>query len=217
MHNHELSPSGGTEHITQHALHSAPDKDTFRKRAAVALTVLAVLLALSNLGGEVARKETVIEAVRASDLSVSREGAVSRQLDYLLMADLLDALAQQSTSDSNPTGAQRLSALAAQERAIADNPPPSNPASRRPTVLTEGTSVDELAAGIQEAEAASEHAEEQNEYFGLATVLLEIGLVVGSVAILVASRAILGVSLVAGAVAAILGLNALLLVVGFPH
>jgi hypothetical protein len=213
----DLSPAGSAEQIREEATRSERlDAENFRKRAAVALAILAALLALCNLGGEYASKSMLTEAISAADASVSHESAVTRQLSYLVSANSLDAVSQLGGSSADAAARQQIANLAAQQRAIAEQPPPADPNSAVPAVLLEGNSIQDLETQVREHEANRVHFEQQDDWFAIAIVMLEISLVLGSVSILILSRILLCTILVSGTVGALLGLNALLLVVPMP-
>jgi len=210
----QLRPSGAAERI-RHAALGAPHSpdDTFRTRAAVSLAIVAVLLAVCNLGGENARKRAIIDSVHAGDVSVSHEAAVTRQLQYQISADNLAAAAALSAAPPNSPARQDVQRTIDQQRALVAHPPPSEASGHGPAILTEGTSIQELEQEIRQLEGDRDRAEQQNEFFEFATAFLEVSLVLGSVAILVMSRAVLGMSLGAAGIGLLVTLNGFLLLV----
>ncbi|HEU0166780.1 MAG TPA: DUF4337 family protein [Chloroflexota bacterium] len=210
----ELSPSGSAEHLRHTAIGHGDGSSDFRTRAAVALAVLAVLLALCNLGGENARKRAIIDSVHASDVSISHESAVVRQLQLQLNATTLDAIAALSPAAADSPARAQVQQTIGQERDAVAHPPAADPSNHGPAILTEGESITALESEIRGYEADRDRAEVQNENYEVGTALLEIGLVLGSVAIVALSRWLLGLSFVAGGLGVLFALNGLLLVVG---
>jgi len=211
----ELSPSGSAERLRHAAGEHETPKDTFRNRTAVALAIFAVLLALCNLGGENARKRAIIDSVRASDVSISHESAVARQLQFQLSASTLEALAALSSAPANSPARTQIQQTIDQQRQLVAHPPAADPNNHSPAILTEGSSIDELASDIHGYELDAEHAEQQNEYYEIGSAIIEIGIVLGSIAILTCRRWVLTASFVAAAIGVLFGLNGLFLLVSF--
>ena len=145
-----------TEH---HRTHDEPRirDEQFRRLAAVAIGVLALLLALANFGGATSTKETINNNILASDAYSFFQAKNIRQTQNQL-------------------------------------------------------AIDELLETAQDFTAHREHAQKQTPSFEYAAVLLQIGIVLGSVSIVAGSRPLLGLGLGLGVFGALLALNGLLLV-----
>lgn len=180
------------------------------------MAILAILLALCNLGGENARKRVIVDSIRANDVLTSHEGAITRQLQLSVSSRTLNAVAQALGAGADGAARQQVSNLATQYQDLAEHPPVADPANHGPTVLSEGTSIEQLAELGKEYEHAAEYAEEQNEFYELGTAVLEVSLVLGSIAILITSRAVLAGAFAFGVLGTLLGLNGLLLLVALP-
>jgi hypothetical protein len=89
----------------------------------------------------------------------------------------------------------------------------SEPDAEAPNDPLKGEGKKELSAQAKSYEAAFEEASRRDNAFDLAEVLLQLALVLGSVAILAVNRWILGMSLVLGILGSALTLNGFLLLV----
>src|SRR4051794_23368776 len=90
--------------------------EQFRKRAAITIGVLAMLLAITSLGGDNATKETINNNIQASDTYAFYQAKNIRQTSNQLAADALEAtLAAQPTLA--PDGRASIESRIAQYRA----------------------------------------------------------------------------------------------------
>jgi len=83
------------EHVAGGA-HPAPDR--FRRNAALAIGVMAMLLAIASLGGEDAMKETINANILAADAYAFYQARNIRQDIYGSMADVLVSLGKSPDS-----------------------------------------------------------------------------------------------------------------------
>jgi hypothetical protein len=79
--------------VSEHAGHVP---DGLRRRAALAIGVMAMLLAIASLGGEDAMKETINANILSSDAYAFYQARNIRQDIYVSMADVLDTLGKDS-------------------------------------------------------------------------------------------------------------------------
>ena len=188
------------EHVEPHGEHG---DGGFRRLAAIYLGVVAMLLAISSLGGGKATKEMLNANIHASDTYAFAQAKYLRETAYELAADQLDAeIAAQPTM---PDAAKAsMTASIAKYRAAAARYD-SDPAS--------GEGRKELLAKAKQWEAVRDHAELQDPNFEFAAALFQIAIVLGSVAIVALSRALLGLSAILAAAAIMLTLNGYLLIV----
>jgi hypothetical protein len=92
----------------------------------------------------------------------------------------------------------------------------SEPDPKDPTNPLKGEGKKQLSAQAKNWESQRERAEEQDANFDFAEVLFQIGIVLGSVAILATSRPVLGVALGLSGLATLLMLNGFFLIVHLP-
>jgi hypothetical protein len=187
--------------------------ETFRNRAALLIAVLAAVLAIGGLGGGNATDDMVGNNIKASDSWAFYQAKNVRQTMYELAAAQLD--------EQLATGAVAPAARASAQKRLADYKATisrydSEPDRQNPNDLLKGEGKKEIKARALAFEAAFEQASERDNNFDFAEVLLQLALVLGSVAILTLNRWILILSAAAGALGALLTLNGFLLLVPLP-
>jgi hypothetical protein len=187
--------------------------ETFRNRAALLIAVLAAILAIGGLGGGNATDDMVGNNIKASDSWAFYQAKNVRQTMYELAAEQLE---ERFAADAVPAAARasaqkRLAGYRATIARYDSEPDPGNP-----NDLLKGEGKKEIKARAQAFEAAFEQASERDNNFDFAEVLLQLALVLGSVAILTLNRWILILSMAAGALGALLTLNGFLLLVALP-
>jgi Domain of unknown function (DUF4337) len=182
--------------------------DRFRDRAAMLIAIMAMLLAVGSLGGGNVAEDMVHNNIKASDTWAFFQAKNMRQTAYELAVDEMKL--QLASPALSPQARTELQArIADYERTIArydDEPDPQAPAD---TLRGEGKK--QLSAQARAYEAARERAGQQDSNFDYSEVALQLGLVLGSVAILALSRPILYLSAGLGVVGALLMLNGFLL------
>jgi hypothetical protein len=195
------------EPVHEHAEHHEAHGDTgFRRLAAIYVGVVAMLLAISSLGGGKATKEMLAANIRASDTYAFAQAKYLRQTAYELAADQLDA--EIAALPAMPDAAKASMTATAQRYRKAAEKYASDPAS--------GEGRKELLAKAKEWEGVRDHAEAQDPNFQFAAALFQIAVVLGSVAIVAASRALLGLSAALAAGATALTINGFFLIVHLP-
>ena len=195
------------------AEHDAGDR--FRARAALIIAFLAVLLAISSLGGGNVGEDMVHANIQASDTWAFYQAKNVRQTVNKLAADELEADLLIHGGAMGAAARQDIEEKISKYRATADRYD-SEPDPKDPTNPLKGEGKKELSAQAKNWESQRERAEEQDANFDFAEVLFQIGIVLGSVAILATSRPVLGVSLGLSALATLLMLNGFFLVVHLP-
>ncbi|MGD9925487.1 MAG: DUF4337 domain-containing protein [Pseudorhodoplanes sp.] len=182
-------------------------RDTFKQRAAVAIAVFAMLLAITGLGGSNAGKEAVNNNVLASNYWNFFQAKNMRQTSFALAADQLELrLAQNDPALSPEAQAELKKKAEAYRKTVARYE--SEPDTR------EGKK--ELIQRAKEYEAKRDHALQQDPYFDYAEALLQIAIVLISVAIV---ADLVWLSFVGGAlgiIGALLTLNGFYLFVSLP-
>jgi hypothetical protein len=149
-------------------------KDTFKQRAAVAIAFFAMMLAITGLGGANAGKEMLNNNILASNYWNFFQAKNMRQTVYLLAADEFE-LAFLNDTGLTPEARAALKAKAeAYRKTVAryDSEPETNEGKK------------ELVARAKEFEAKRDHAQKQDPYFDYAEALLQIAIVLISVAII---------------------------------
>jgi Domain of unknown function (DUF4337) len=187
--------------------------ESFRNRAALLIAVLAAILAVGGLGGGNATDDMVGNNIKASDSWAFYQAKNVRQTMYELAAEQLEEqLATGAVAPASRASAQkRLAAYKATIARYDSEPDPENP-----NDLLRGEGKKEIMARAQAFEAAFDEASERDNNFDFAEVLLQLALVLGSVAILTLNRWILILSVAAGGLGALLTLNGFLLLVPLP-
>jgi hypothetical protein len=168
---------------------------------------MAAVLAVGGLGGGNATDDMIENNIKASDTWAFYQAKNVRQTMYKIEAEKLKT----SLSAGIVPAAERPSAearLKDYESTIAryDSEPDANDPSK-------GEGKKELSETAKGYEAAFEQAAQRDNNFDFAEVLLQLALVLGSVAILAVNRWILILSGALGALGALLTLNGFLLLV----
>ncbi|HEX9939934.1 MAG TPA: DUF4337 domain-containing protein [Longimicrobium sp.] len=191
----------------------AEANEQFRNRAALLISILAMLLAIGSLGGGNATDDMVHGNIKASDTWAFYQAKNVRQTQYRLAADRL----QLELADPSLTPEARAAAeaqLARYRETIArydDEPDPSAPGDS-----LRGEGKKQLSAQARSYERVRERAEAQDGNFDYSEVFLQLAIVLGSVAILATSRAVLTFSMVLGAIGTVLLINGFALVFALP-
>jgi hypothetical protein len=172
----------------------------FTRRVALATAFFAVILAISSLGGSNAMKEMILAQQQASDQWAYYQAKAGREHFYRgqKMRLELDLLEKESL---RPEIKQRyetlLKQMAAQEERY-------------------GKERQDIEKAARKLEHERDIASSKDPYFDYSEVLLQIAIVMATVAILSQSRAIFGVSLLAAICGALLSLNGFFLIFHLP-
>jgi hypothetical protein len=148
-------------------------RDTFKQRAAVLIAVLAMILAITGLGGSNAGKEAVNNNVLASNYWNFFQAKNMRQTSIALAADQFE-LAWGNDPALSPEAKAALKAKAEAYRKTA---------ARYESEPDTQEGKKELIARAKQYEALRDHALKQDPYFDYAEALLQIAIVLISVAI----------------------------------
>ncbi|HYH37567.1 MAG TPA: DUF4337 domain-containing protein [Azospirillum sp.] len=180
----------------------APD----HKRVAVYVAALALLLTLVHLGGSDADKEVVVANIQASDAFSFYEGKTVRQTEYQLAARALELTAL-SRTDLTPE--QR----AAIEREVADYRALAAHYESEPQT---GDGRAELLARARGFQAERDEATRRGTYFDMAEGLLQLAIVLASVATAIGVGGLLWLSVACAAVGVLATINGYTLLVALP-
>ncbi len=180
--------------------------DHFRRGAAVMIGILAMLLAITSLGGDNAKKAMVNANIQASDTFAFYQAKNIRQTSNQLAADELEVLLL-----TQPT-------LPADVRANIQGRIDRYKAtvSRYESEPTTGEGKKELLATAQGYVRERERAHDQDPNFDYAQALFQIAIVLISVSIVATARWLLGVGLALGVLGLLLMLNGYLLLFHLP-
>ena len=186
------------------------EAERFRSGAALMIAFLAAVLAIGGLGGGNATDDMIDSNIRASDTWAFFQAKNVRQTMYeLALADLEAEVA----ASGGPSEAQaaRLADYRATIARYESEPDPEAPGDP-----LRGEGKRELRAQAEAFEAAREEAVARDGNFDMAEVLLQLALVLGSVAILAVNRPILLLSGLLGLAGAALTANGFLLIAPLP-
>lgn len=181
-------------------------KDLFKTRTAVFIAVLAMLLALTGLGGQNAAKEAVNNNVLASNFYAFYQAKNMRQTSYALAADDLEL-----TLAGNPGLTPEV--RAAMQKKIDDY---RKTVARYESEPNTQEGKKELLVRAKVLEEKRDHAMRQDPYFDYAEVLLQIAIVLASVAIVSGIGGLVIGSAVLGVTGTLLMINGFLLLVAIP-
>jgi hypothetical protein len=185
----------------------------FRSGAALLIAVIAAVLAVGGLGGGNATDAMLMNTIRASDTWAFFQAKNVRQTAYEIANVEIEGDLDEPGLD--PATRARLERRLAENRATIARYD-SEPDPEAPNDPTAGEGKRQLMARARAFEAAREIAMARDDNFDWAEVLLQLALVLGSVAILAINRPILILSGVLGTFGALLTLNGFLLLVPLP-
>ena len=185
----------------------------FRNRAALLIAIIAAVLAICGLGGGNATDDMIHNNIKASDTWAFFQAKNMRQTAYeIAIVELEGDLAEPGLT---PESRVRMERQLAEHRAtIARYESEPDPAAPNDPLRGEGKR--QLRAQAQSYEAAREVASEQDNNFDLAETLLQLALVLGSVAILALNRPILLMSGILGLIGTLLTANGFFLLFPLP-
>jgi hypothetical protein len=185
----------------------------FRNRAALMIAVLAGVLAVAGLGGGNATDDMIFNNIRASDTWAFFQAKNMRQTAYeIAIVEIEGDLAEPGLTAERRT---RMEQQLAEHRAtIARYESEPDPAAPNDPLRGEGKR--QLRAQAAAFEAAREIASAKDDNFDMAEVLLQLALVLGSVAILALNRPIAFMAGALGLIGVLLTANGFLLLVPLP-
>jgi Domain of unknown function (DUF4337) len=178
----------------------------FRKLTGIYLGFVAMLLAITTLGGANTAKTLVNANIQASDTYGFYQAKYARQTAYRLAADQLEA--QLAMNPALPPGDKtKLQDKIARWRATADRYE-NDPAG--------GAGKEQLLARATEWQEKRARAAERDPNFDFAEALFQIAIVLGSVSIVAASRPLVRLSAALAFVATLLMVNGYFLLIHLP-
>jgi len=190
----------------------ADEADGLNSRAAIIIALMAMLLAITSLGGGNAGEDIMNYNIHASDTWNFYQAKNIRQTAYRLAADELEAELRMQPDALAPEARQAVEARVQQYRETAARYE-DEPDKEAPTDPLRGEGKKQLTARARDFEAQRDRAQAQDPNFDFAEALFQIAIVLASVAILASSRRILWGSVGVGLLAALLMLNGYFLLV----
>jgi hypothetical protein len=182
------------------------EQDRFKKRAAIGIAILAMLLAITGLGGNNATKEALNENILASNLYNFFQAKNMRQTSYILAADELElAWASDPALPAEARAALRAKADAYKKTIARYESEPDTQEGKK-----------ELLARARDHQDKRDHALKQDPYFDYAEALLQIAIVLISVAIVAEQIWLSFFGGALGVIGALLMINGYLLLIEIP-
>jgi len=210
-----MEPADVADQIRESVGDDRASNDRFKTRAAILIAILAMLLTIASLGGENAMKAMIDSNIHASDTWAFYQAKNVRQTANELAATQLEMtlLTQGNSLDPNARAEiqDRINRYRATVERYENEPDPTDPGNP-----LKGEGKRQLMARAQDWEQKRDLAQRQDPNFDYSVGLLQIAIVLGSVAIVSTSHRLLGVSVVAGIVATILMINGFLLLFDLP-
>ena len=180
--------------------------DRFKQRCAILIAILAMLLAITALGGDNATKEAVNSNVLASNYFNFYQAKNMRQTAITLSADHLELAVLNDPAIPDAAKAELKKKVEKYRQTIA----------RYETEPETGEGKKELLAKAKEWEEKRDHAMKQDPYFDYAQALLQIAIVLISVSIIAEVGWLVAFGAILGGLGALLMVNGFLLLVEVP-
>jgi Domain of unknown function (DUF4337) len=190
----------------EHEAHSAEADANFRKFTGIYLGIVAMLLAITALGGSNATKTMLAANIQASDIYGYYQAKNIRQTVYQLTAEQLETelLSQPGMPE---VARSKIDGMIKRFRERVD---------RYESDPSTGEGKRELLAKAKEFEAKRDHAAERDPNFDFAEALFQIAIVLGSVSIVAASRSLVKLSGVLAIAGTLLMINGYFLLIHLP-
>jgi Domain of unknown function (DUF4337) len=216
-----MDPSDAAEAITEvneeegAEVRGKSKDDKFRARAALTIAIMAMLLAITSLGGGNVAEDIMNNNIQASNRWAFYQAKNDRQTANKIAADELETqiLLNQSSLTAQMREALEKKIQQYKETAARYDDEPSK---EEPNNLLKGDGKKQLAAQAKYFEEQRDLAMKQDTNFDYAEAFFQIAIVLASVAILSFSRMILKLSVVMGVIAALLLLNGFFLFFSMP-
>ena len=193
-------------HAHHEKAHSAEADANFRKYTGIYLGIVAMLLAITALGGSNATKTMLNSNIQASDTYGYYQAKNIRQTAYQLTAEELDSVLL-ALPDIPDVARAKIQDRINRYRERVD---------RYESDPKTGDGKKELLEKAKEWEARRDQAAERDPNFDFAEALFQIAIVLGSVSIVAASRSLVKFSAVLAVAGSLLMLNGYFLLVHLP-
>jgi hypothetical protein len=180
--------------------------DRFKQRAAVGIAILAMLLAITGLGGANAAKEATNNNIYAANYYAFYQAKNIRQTDFNLAADAIElAFLQDTTLNADAKSALKAKAESYRKTSARYESEPETMEGKK-----------ELLVRAREHETKRDHALKQDPYFDYAEALLQIAIVLISVSIVATLPWLAIFGGIIGSIGALLMVNGYTLAVDIP-
>ncbi|HEV2863776.1 MAG TPA: DUF4337 domain-containing protein [Pyrinomonadaceae bacterium] len=180
-------------------------EERFNSSVAIVIALMAMLLAITSLGGGNAAEDVANNNIHASDTWAFYQAKSIRQTTMRVAADELEAQLR-ANPNMPPEAREFIQSKVDEYRRTADRYE-SEPDKDDPDNPLKGEGRKQLTARAQDYEAKREAAQLQDPNFDFAEALFQIAIVLASVSILAGSRNLLLVAVAVGAAATLLMLN----------
>lgn len=177
--------------------------DNFKQRAAILIAVLAMLLAITGLGGSNAEKEATNNNIFASNFYAFYQAKNIRQTSYEIAADALELQLAAAAPEARAALQKKIDGYR-KTAARYESEPATNEGKK------------ELLVRAKAFEVQRDHALKQDPYFDYAEVLLQIAIVLVSVAIVAGFAWLAYTGAALGIIGALLMFNGFFLLVNVP-
>jgi hypothetical protein len=184
--------------------------DKFKSRAALVIGFMAMLLAITSLGGGNVLEDMIAHNIHASDTWAFYQAKTIRQTTVRTSADELEA--ELKMNPNMPADARRFLESKIDDYRKTAERYDDEPDKSDPTNPLKGEGRKQLTARARDFEAQREIAQKKDPNFDFAEALFQIAIVLASVSILATSRRILVFALVVGLAATLLMLNGYFLI-----
>jgi hypothetical protein len=179
--------------------------ESFKNRAALIIALMAMLLAITSLGGGNAAEDMANNNIHASDTWAFYQAKSIRQTSLKVAADTLEAELR-ANPDMTPEARDFINQKLEEYRKTVDRYE-DEPDREDPGNPLKGEGRKQLTARARDFESKREEAAKQDPNFDFSEALFQIAIVLASVSILAGSRIVLRLAIVAGAAATLLMLN----------
>ena len=187
------------------------ESEHFTNRAALLIAAMAAVLAIGGLGGGNATDDMMTGNIRASNAWAFFQAKNIRQTAYEIEAAELESRLIGASAPQAGDLTARIAKYREKAARYEDEPD-----SAAPGDLLKGEGKKQLMAQAKAFEAMRDRASEQDNNFDYAEVVLQLALVLGSVAILAGNRSVLLAAGVLGSIGTALTINGFLLVAPLP-
>jgi hypothetical protein len=191
------------------------EDEQFRSRVALMIAFMAMLLAITSLGGGNAAEDIMNHNIHASDTWAFYQAKNIRQTSYRIAADTLEGELQLHGATITPEARESLQNKIEQFKQTAARYE-SEPDPQAPNDPLRGEGKKELSARAKDFAEKRDRAQLQDPNFDFSEALFQIAIVLASVSILATSRMIMKVSVGMGIVATALMLNGYFLFFALP-
>lgn len=182
-----------------------------RTQGALTIALLAMLLAITSVGGGNAMKEMINANISTSDAYAFYQAKNIRQTAIRVAAEEMELLMPVVPTGNQPAMQKRIDDYKATVARYESEPDPA-----APNDPTKGEGKKELLARAQMWEERRERAQLQDPNFDFSEALFQISIVLGSVAIVSSKRPVLWLSWAMGVFATLLMVNGFFVIVHLP-